>query len=161
MVLLHSLTAGQLVIGELVPKSLALQHPTGVAFATIVPMRWSLAIFRPFTALLNATARLLVRLFGSTAATHHHVHSPEEIELLMAESREGGLLEPDEHRRLRSALRLGLRTAPRLMVPLGRADDAAHRHTVGGGRADRGGHAVQPAARLPGHAASAWSACSA
>ena len=121
VVLLTTLTAGQLVIGELVPKSLALQHPTGVAFATIVPMRWSLAIFRPFTALLNATARLLVRLFGSTAATHRHVHSPEEIELLMAESREGGLLEPDEHRRLRSALRLGLRTARDLMVPLGRA----------------------------------------
>jgi magnesium and cobalt exporter, CNNM family len=118
--ILIALTAVQLVIGELVPKSIALQHPTGVALATIAPMRWSLAVFRPFAALLNACARWLLRLFGATATTHRHVHSPEEIELLMAESRDGGLLEVDEHRRLRRALHLGLRTAHDLMVPLRR-----------------------------------------
>jgi CBS domain containing-hemolysin-like protein len=45
------------------------------------------------------------------------VHSPEEIELLIAESRDGGLLEPEEQVRLHRALRLGLRTARQLMVP--------------------------------------------
>jgi CBS domain containing-hemolysin-like protein len=45
------------------------------------------------------------------------VHSPEEIELLIAESRDGGLLEPQEQVRLHQALRLGLRTARQLMVP--------------------------------------------
>ena len=48
---------------------------------------------------------------------HRHVHSPEEIELLIAESRDGGLLEPQEQVRLHQALRLGLRTARQLMVP--------------------------------------------
>ena len=48
---------------------------------------------------------------------HRHVHSPEELELLIAESRDGGLLEPDEHRRLQRALRLRLRSARELMVP--------------------------------------------
>ena len=48
---------------------------------------------------------------------HRHVHSPEEIELLIAESRDGGLLEPQEQVRLHRALRLGLRTASQLMVP--------------------------------------------
>jgi CBS domain containing-hemolysin-like protein len=48
---------------------------------------------------------------------HRHIHSPEEIELLIAESRDGGLLEPDEHRRLQRALRLNLRQAKQLMVP--------------------------------------------
>ena len=48
---------------------------------------------------------------------HRHVHSPEEIELLIAESRDGGLLEPEEQIRLHRALRLGLRTANQLMVP--------------------------------------------
>ena len=52
---------------------------------------------------------------------HRHIHSPEEIELLIAESRDGGLLEPDEHRRLQRALRLNLRQAKQLMVP--RAQD--------------------------------------
>jgi CBS domain containing-hemolysin-like protein len=48
------------------------------------------------------------------------VHSPEEIELLIAESRDGGLLEPREQVRLHQALRLGLRTARQLMVPRSR-----------------------------------------
>ena len=51
---------------------------------------------------------------------HRHVHSPEEIELLIAESRDGGLLEPQEQVRLHQALRLGLRTARELMVPRAR-----------------------------------------
>src|SRR5262249_58454182 len=46
-----------------------------------------------------------------------HIHSPEEIELLIAESRDGGLLEPDEHRRLQRALRLNMKQAKQLMVP--------------------------------------------
>ena len=50
-------------------------------------------------------------------ATHRHVHSPEEIGLLIAESRDGGLLEPQEQVRLHRALRLGLRDARQLMVP--------------------------------------------
>jgi magnesium and cobalt exporter, CNNM family len=120
IIILLGLTAAQLVLGELVPKSLALQHPTEVALFTVLPMRWSLAILRPFAALLNYTATLALRLFGSNVSAHRHVHSPDEIELLIAESRDGGLLEPDEHRRLHRALRLGLRSARDLMVPLDR-----------------------------------------
>jgi putative hemolysin len=112
------LTALQVIIGELIPKSLALQFPTQVALATVLPMRWSLAAFRPFIGVLNGSATATLRLFGVEASAHRHIHSPDEIELLIVESRDGGLLEPDEHRRLRRALRLGLRTAADLMVPL-------------------------------------------
>jgi CBS domain containing-hemolysin-like protein len=115
--ILVMLTAAQVVFGELVPKSLALQHPTEVALFTIRPMRWSLAVFRPFAALLNSASLVVLRAFGSGADTHRHIHSPDEIELLIAESRDGGLLEPDEHRRLHRALRLSRRTARELMVP--------------------------------------------
>ena len=66
---------------------------------------------------MNATGLLLRRLIGAPPRAHRHIHSPEEIELLIAESRDGGLLEPDEHRRLRRALRLNLRQAKQLMVP--------------------------------------------
>jgi CBS domain containing-hemolysin-like protein len=120
VVILLGLTAAQVVLGELVPKSLALQYPTEVALFTILPMRWSLAVFRPFAALLNSSALVALRLVGSKGSTHRHLHSPDEIELLIAESRDGGLLEPDEHRRLHRALRLGLRSAGDLMVPLSR-----------------------------------------
>jgi len=54
---------------------------------------------------------------GVQPVGHRHIHSTEEIDLLIAESRDGGLLEPDEHRRLRRALQLGIRPARHLMVP--------------------------------------------
>jgi putative hemolysin len=115
--ILMGLTAIQVVLGELIPKSLALQFPTQVALATVLPMQWSLRAYRPFITVLNGTASLLLRLFGGGPTTHRHLHSPQEIALLIAESRDGGLLEADEQQRLQKALQLGRRTAADLMVP--------------------------------------------
>jgi putative hemolysin len=117
LVTLVGLAAVQLVIGELVPKALALQFPTRTALVTVLPMQWSLRLFAWFITILNGSGLVLLRLLGLTYTGHRHVHSPEEIELLIAESRDGGLLEPEEHARLHRALRLGLRTARELMVP--------------------------------------------
>ena len=111
------LTVAQVIFGELVPKSLALQYPTQAALYTLVPMVPSLWLYRPFIKWLNGTGLLLLRLLGSPSQTHRHIHSPDEIELLIADSRDGGLLAPDEHRRLQRALRLSLRQAKQLMVP--------------------------------------------
>jgi CBS domain containing-hemolysin-like protein len=68
-------------------------------------------------AVLNGSGNLVLRAFGLASTGHRHVHSPEEIALLIAESRDGGLLEPQEQVRLHRALRLGLRNARQLMVP--------------------------------------------
>jgi putative hemolysin len=116
-IVLLVLTAAQVIFGELVPKSLALQYPTPSALYTLPPMVASLWIYRPFIKWLNGSGLLLLRLLGAPQQAHRHIHSPDEIELLIAESREGGLLEPDEHRRLQRALRLNLRQAKQLMVP--------------------------------------------
>jgi CBS domain containing-hemolysin-like protein len=116
-VVLLVLTVGQVIFAELVPKSLALQYPTQTALYTLVAMAPSLWVYRPFIKWLNGTGLLLLRLAGASPQAHRHIHSPEEIELLIAESRDGGLLEPDEHRRLQRALRLNLRQARQLMVP--------------------------------------------
>ena len=117
LTVLLALTTFNVIVGELVPKTLALQHPTPVALATVMPMLWSLWIYKPFIGMLNGSGNLVLRLFGVRQSGHRHVHSPEELELLIAESRDGGLLEPDEHRRLQRALRLRLRSARELMVP--------------------------------------------
>jgi putative hemolysin len=117
IVVLVSLTAIGVILGELVPKSLALQYPTRTALYTYLPMKWSLRVFAPFIALLNGSGILFLRALGVHNAGHRHIHSPEEIDLLIAESRDGGLLEPEEHVRLHRALKLGLRTAGQLMVP--------------------------------------------
>ena len=119
-VILLVLTVLAMVIGELIPKSLALQDSTRTALATVIPMQWSLKLFSWAINLLNGSGVLLLRLMRVPATGHRHVHSPEEIELLIAESRDGGLLEPEEQIRLHRALRLGLRTARELMVPRAR-----------------------------------------
>jgi putative hemolysin len=116
-IVLLVLTVLAMIVGELVPKSLALQDPTRTAMYTVLPMQWSLRLFAWAINLLNGSGALLLRLLRVPSTGHRHVHSPEEIELLIAESRDGGLLEPQEQVRLHRALRLGLRTASQLMVP--------------------------------------------
>lgn len=116
-IVLIVLTALAVIIGELVPKSLALQDPTRTTLFTVLPMQWSLRLFAPSIAFLNGSGVLLLKLMGVPPTGHRHVHSPEEIELLIAESRDGGLLEPQEQVRLHRALRLSLRSAKQLMVP--------------------------------------------
>ncbi len=114
------LTAVQVVAVELIPKSIALQFPTQVALGTVLPMLGSVRLFSPVIFVLNGAASAVLRVFGGGPSTHRHLHSPQEISLLIAESRDGGLLEPDEHKRLQRALQLSLRTAGDLMVPRGR-----------------------------------------
>jgi putative hemolysin len=127
IVVLVCLTTLAVILGELVPKSLALQNPTLTALFTVLPMRWSMRAFSWSIWLLNGSGLLLLRVLRVPSTGHRHVHSPEEIALLIAESRDGGLLEPQEQVRLHRALRLGLRTARQLMVPRARlaAIDAA------------------------------------
>lgn len=116
LVVLIFLTLFQMVLGELVPKSLALQFPTQVALATVFPMIWSLRLFAWSIDVLNGSGSLVLWMLGVRDGGHHHIHSPEEIELLIVESRDGGLLEPEEQHRLHRALRLNQRQATQLMV---------------------------------------------
>lgn len=111
------LTVLAMVFGELVPKSLALQFPTQVARWTVLPMLWSTRGMKWLIALLNGSGVWLLKLVGQPASGHRHIHSPAEIEYLIAESREGGQLAHDESARLRQALRLSMRTVGELMVP--------------------------------------------
>jgi putative hemolysin len=127
---LLTLTTLQVVFGELFPKSVAIQFREQVALAVVVPMQWSVALFRPFIWLFNGSANLLLRLFGfQTAGGHTHVHSPEEIELLAEESQRGGLVEPEERRLLHNAFRfqdLAVRQVmqPRTRMPAAPADSS-------------------------------------
>ena len=115
---LISLTVFQMILGELVPKSLALQFPTQVSLWTVVPMRWSLWLMTWFIAVLNGSGNALLRLLRMHESSgHRHIHSPHEIELLIAESRDGGLLDRDEHHRLSQALKLVVRSVSAIMVP--------------------------------------------
>jgi CBS domain containing-hemolysin-like protein len=111
------ITALQVILGELLPKSLALQNPEGLARAVVWPMRISLLLFALPIWLFNGSANLLLRLAGRDIhAAAGRAHSAEEIELLVTESHEGGLLDDNERRLLRNALRLRELTARQVMV---------------------------------------------
>ena len=110
-------TTFQVIFGELVPKSIALQYPDQTALYTTLPMIWSMRVYHPFLTLLNGSGLRILRWLGFEATGHRHIHSPEELELLIAESRKGGMLDADEHKRLRRAIRLASRPVRQLMVP--------------------------------------------
>ena len=111
------LTVLQMVLGELVPKSLSLQSPIRAALWTATPMRISVKIFSWFIWILNGTGLLVLRLFGVSAAEHRHQHSAEEIEALIEESSEGGALPEHADAPLRQALHLGSRAIGDIMTP--------------------------------------------
>jgi len=114
---LVTMTTLQVVLGELVPKSAALQYPTQIALALVVPMRASLKLYAWFLAILNGSGLAILKLFGVAPSAHHRIHSPEEIEFVLGESRRGGLIEVKEHERLRRAMRLASRPVSHLMIP--------------------------------------------
>ena len=117
LLVLLVLTALQVVLGELVPKSLALQFPEKAALVTYLPARWSVSFYRWFIWLLNGSGLLLLKPFGVTPGGHQHVHSPDEIRVLLNESRRGGALTPEAHRRLERGLHLSQRTVRQMMTP--------------------------------------------
>ncbi|MHB1461285.1 MAG: hemolysin family protein [Armatimonadota bacterium] len=111
------MTVTQVLVAELIPKSLALQYTLRVAMATYWPMRWSLVLFGGSIRVLNGCGHFILKLMGHTPGSHHHIHSPEEIDMLLVDSRDGGYLEPDEHQRLHQALQFGMRNVNQIMVP--------------------------------------------
>jgi len=111
------LTLMQVILGELFPKSVAIQYPERMALTTVVPVRWSMALFRPFIWLFNGSGNLILRLLGvELHPSHARAHSPEEIEILVTESHEGGLLDDEERLLLRNAFRFRDLTARQVMV---------------------------------------------
>jgi CBS domain containing-hemolysin-like protein len=110
------LTVLHMILGELLPKSIALQFPLQTAVLTGLALGWSLRLFSPLLYLFNGSGLLLLKIFGVRVTRHHHVHSPGEIDLLLTETAADGDLDVEDRRRLRRALRLGARRARDLMV---------------------------------------------
>jgi CBS domain containing-hemolysin-like protein len=117
VVVLVTLTAMQVVLGEMVPKQVALEFPTETALLTYLPMRWSRAVYSWFIVVLNGSAILLLKPFGISTPRHGHVHSPDEIEIMIRESHEQGTIERQPQVRLQRALQLGFRPIWQIMVP--------------------------------------------
>jgi CBS domain containing-hemolysin-like protein len=114
---LFAFTSLQVIIGELLPKSIAVQHPEQMALSVVLPVRWSMFFFGPLIWLFNGSGRLVLRLLNmEDVEGRSRAHSPAEIEILVTESHEGGLLDAEERQMLRNAFRLRELTARQVMV---------------------------------------------
>jgi CBS domain containing-hemolysin-like protein len=118
-VALTSLTLVHIVFGEMSPKSLALQHSEAVARIAYWPMRVALVLFYPFVRTASGLATMLLRVLGVRRQEHTHDQSytPQELQLIVEESEQGGALRADSGRLLRELFEFGDLTAGQVMVP--------------------------------------------
>jgi CBS domain containing-hemolysin-like protein len=111
-----------MVIGEMAPKSWAISHPERSAVLLALPFRGFTRAVRPALRLFNSLANLLVRAVGVTPRdTVDRAHAPAQLQLLLAQSHEHGVLPDHEHRFLSGALRLEQETLGALMRPIDEA----------------------------------------
>jgi putative hemolysin len=110
------ITYFSIIVGELVPKRIALLAPEKIASFVAVPMAWISLIATPFVWLLSLSTRTLLRVIGLNRASDSQV-SEEEIRLLVAESHEQGVIDADERNMINRVLRLGDRSSAGLMTP--------------------------------------------
>ena len=107
------------VFGELVPKSWAITHPEATSRWVAAPLIAFSWITRPFNALLNWSARILLRLLGLTRSNPEldRVHSPEEIRMLVEQSRKTGGLGAGDARLLEGVFEFSEKNARDVMTP--------------------------------------------
>jgi putative hemolysin len=112
------ITILHIVLGELAPKSFALQRSEGTALLVVRPLRVFLFLFWPAIVILNGLGNWLLRLVGlQSGAGEDHLHSPEELKLLVAASHEGGLLQPAQQAMIERVFNIGRRRISTIMTP--------------------------------------------
>ncbi|GAB4451833.1 MAG: hemolysin family protein [Armatimonadaceae bacterium] len=113
------ITILHIVLGELAPKSLAIQKAEKVTLAIIHPLHWFYLLFRLPIALLNGIAGLVLKAFGLTAANEHgqDMHSQEELRIILSASHEGGAIEAEEYQLVNRVFEFGREQAKEVLVP--------------------------------------------
>ena len=124
-------TATQMVIGELVPKNLALARPVGLALWISRPMRVANLAAKPLIFFLNNSANWTVRRLGIEPQEElNSVRSLEEIELLIESSHHGGALDPAEFALLARSISFGEKDAEDALVPRTAVESVAESDTL-------------------------------
>jgi CBS domain containing-hemolysin-like protein len=108
-----------MVVGEMVPKNIAITHPDATLLALALPNRWYLIVATPLVWLLNTLANALVRLGGITPRQNlNEVPDAEDLVVMLAESQREGFIERGAHRLLTGVLEFRERTVASVMVPV-------------------------------------------
>jgi CBS domain containing-hemolysin-like protein len=112
------ITVMHIVLGELAPKSLALLFPEQTSLWTAGPLIVFSRLLTPFIVFLNGAANLLLRAVGLRAPTEmERVHRPEELELLLTQTFEHGLLREEPVEMIRGVFHLSETTVAEVMTP--------------------------------------------
>ncbi len=112
------ITFMHVVMGELMPKSIALNDPEATALWVARPIVWAAHVFHLPIRALNGTGNLLLRAIGIQPASGHElVHSVEELKILIRSSAEGGVLAGGEDDIVEAVFEMGETRARQLMVP--------------------------------------------
>ncbi len=112
------ITIMHVVLGELMPKTIALQDPERTALTIARPFLFVQRLFRPFTWLLNGIGSFLLRTFRlRQTSPHANLHSIEELKMLVDASQQGGVIERDEREMIHAVFDFGEMTARQVMIP--------------------------------------------
>lgn len=113
-----SVTYLNVVVGELAPKTIAIQKAETVTLLFAQPMIWFYRIMFPFIWLLNHSARMITSLFGLKPTGEHELaYSEEELRTLLSESYQSGEINQNELRYVNNIFKFDERTAKEIMVP--------------------------------------------
>src|SRR5688572_10133077 len=111
------LTILHIVFGELAPKSLAIRYPTTTALRISIALQIFYYVCRPFIWLLNGFANLILKMIGVKPISETEIHSEDELRLIIAESEEGGAIEPNERELIQNVFDFDDRIVRQVMVP--------------------------------------------
>ena len=110
------ITAASVIFGELLPKRLALTNPEVIASRVAIPLDMLARVATPVVRLLGMINRGLLRLLGIRDDARNAI-TEEEIQLLVSESHEQGVIDDDERNMMQRVMRLGDRTVESIMTP--------------------------------------------
>lgn len=113
-----SVTFLHVVIGELAPKTVAIQKAEAVTLLFATPLIWFYRIMFPFIWVLNGSARVITGLFGLKPASEHELaHTEEELRIILSESYESGEINQSELKYMNKIFEFDDRVAKEIMVP--------------------------------------------
>ncbi|HWR46693.1 MAG TPA: hemolysin family protein, partial [Pseudonocardiaceae bacterium] len=132
IIALGIVTVAHILLGEMVPKNIAIASPERTALWMVPPLAAFMRVTRPVIVLFSQAARLVLRLCGVQPRDElYSAYSPDELAALIADSSREGLLDSQEHRRLTQTLSTRKRTVADVLIPISRLTTVPAEPTLG------------------------------